>query len=251
MRKRLTQEEFIAKAKEVHGEKYDYSKAVYLGRKYKVCIICPEHGEFWQLVGGHLQGHGCPKCKAASLRKKRYGVGRVLTDEYVYHEEAYKVWQEMLRRCYTDRFKAYRGCSICDEWLIYDNFRDWFYLRYKEGYQIDKDWIVQGNKIYSPQTCCLVPPSINSLIVNYRGRKNGLPVGVCCDKRVRKYYPKMCHDGKKTTFGGYFDTPEGAFAVYKKSKESHIRQIAEEYKNEIEPRVYEAMLRYEVKLDEE
>jgi len=58
----LTLEEFIKRAKEIHGDKYDYSKVNYKGRLYKVCILCPEHGEFFQFANIHLQGHGCPKC---------------------------------------------------------------------------------------------------------------------------------------------------------------------------------------------
>lgn len=53
---------FIAKAKEVHGDKYDYSKAKYVNARSKVCIVCPEHGEFWQSPDSHTQGRGCPKC---------------------------------------------------------------------------------------------------------------------------------------------------------------------------------------------
>ena len=53
---------FIEKAKKVHGEKYDYSKVEYVNAKTKVCIICPEHGEFWQTPTHHLSGSGCPKC---------------------------------------------------------------------------------------------------------------------------------------------------------------------------------------------
>ena len=53
---------FISKANEVHGDKYDYSKVEYIDSKTKVCIICPEHGEFWQVPAKHLYGRGCPKC---------------------------------------------------------------------------------------------------------------------------------------------------------------------------------------------
>ena len=60
----LTKEEFIKKAKEIHGNKYDYSKVEYVKSNIKVCIICSEHGEFWQEANSHLQEHGCPKCKA-------------------------------------------------------------------------------------------------------------------------------------------------------------------------------------------
>lgn len=54
--------EFIDKAKKIHGEKYDYSKVEYKNSKTKVCIICPEHGEFMQIPNSHLMGCGCPKC---------------------------------------------------------------------------------------------------------------------------------------------------------------------------------------------
>ena len=60
--KRLTTDEFIIRAKDIHGNKYDYSKSVYINAATKVCIICPEHGEFWQLPNNHLKGCGCPKC---------------------------------------------------------------------------------------------------------------------------------------------------------------------------------------------
>lgn len=56
-------EKFIEKAKVKHNEKYDYSKVVYVNSKTKICIICPEHGEFWQQPRHHLSGSGCPKCK--------------------------------------------------------------------------------------------------------------------------------------------------------------------------------------------
>ena len=62
--KKLTAEQFIEKAKQVHGDKYDYSKIEYINNYTKVCIICKEHGEFWQTPAMHLYGNGCPKCKA-------------------------------------------------------------------------------------------------------------------------------------------------------------------------------------------
>lgn len=58
----LTQDEFLARAIEKHGNKYDYSKAEYVNSTGKVCIICPKHGEFWQRATHHIHGHGCPKC---------------------------------------------------------------------------------------------------------------------------------------------------------------------------------------------
>lgn len=63
----MTKEEFVLKAKKIHGNKYDYSKVEYKNNRTKVCIICQEHGEFWQLPTHHLAGHGCKKCAAEKL----------------------------------------------------------------------------------------------------------------------------------------------------------------------------------------
>lgn len=57
-----TNEKFIQKSREVHGDKYDYSKIEYTGNKNKICVVCPEHGEFWQSASSHLNGCGCSKC---------------------------------------------------------------------------------------------------------------------------------------------------------------------------------------------
>lgn len=73
-RGRKTTEEWIEEAKKVHGDKYDYSKVEYKGTKEKVCIICPEHGEFWQTAGGHLSGNGCKKC---------VGLNKPTTEEWI------------------------------------------------------------------------------------------------------------------------------------------------------------------------
>ena len=71
MPKKKTKEEFIKDARKVHGDKYDYSKVVYVGSKIKVCIICPKHGKFWQRPNEHIQGNGCPKCGIENRSENR------------------------------------------------------------------------------------------------------------------------------------------------------------------------------------
>ena len=78
--RKLTQEEWIKKAINVHGNKYDYSKVEYVNSRTKVCIICPEHGEFWQEANGHLMGQGCKKC---------YGNEKMTTEGFI--EKAKKI----------------------------------------------------------------------------------------------------------------------------------------------------------------
>lgn len=80
---RIGLERFIKKAREIHGNKYDYSKAVYIDNKKKIAIICPKHGEFFQRPDNHLHGSGCPKCvcrkvknKKVNIKVKRYKLSR-------------------------------------------------------------------------------------------------------------------------------------------------------------------------------
>lgn len=68
--KKLNTETFILRSKEKHHNKYDYSKVVYRNSITKVCIICPEHGEFYAFPNNHLNGNGCPKCKGSNLEQK-------------------------------------------------------------------------------------------------------------------------------------------------------------------------------------
>ena len=78
-RSNLTNDEFLEKARKVHGDKYDYSKVEYINNNTKICIICPEHGEFWQVPSGHLRGRGCPKCGLLSVSKKK----QISFDDYL------------------------------------------------------------------------------------------------------------------------------------------------------------------------
>lgn len=95
---KLTTEEFIARAKAVHGDKYDYSKVEYVDSKTKVCIICKEHGEFWQTPYSHLNGHGCSKCAYEFKRQRHiYSQEEIIKklhslfgDRYSYNKVVYK-----------------------------------------------------------------------------------------------------------------------------------------------------------------
>ena len=88
--KKLTTKEFVEKAKQIHGDRYDYSKVDYISAETKVCIICPEHGEFWQTPHQHLNRNGCPKCaknhtitqeefikRANEIHKEKYDYSKV------------------------------------------------------------------------------------------------------------------------------------------------------------------------------
>lgn len=98
MSKKLTTEEFIEKARKIHGNKYDYSKVVYVNSQTKVCIICPIHGEFWQRPNDHLNGYGCNKCGIIKTNLKNSSklndfitkVKKIHNNKYIYDETLLK-----------------------------------------------------------------------------------------------------------------------------------------------------------------
>lgn len=249
MRKK-TAEQFIAEAKAVHGGKYDYSKTEYRTNREKILVICPEHGEFWQSPKSHLRGHGCPKCHLCSMHK--YGIA-ICDIPNSCHEDYYNTWRSMLDRTlgdvYKKKYPTYAECSVCEEWLTLSNFKRWFEAPengYQDGYHIDKDILIKGNKVYSPQTCCFVPPSINLLFV-HKKKRNNMPAGVTL--KANRFTSQVHIDGEKIYLGCYA-TPEEAFNVYKDVKERHIKSVAESYFKEgkITKKVYDALMKYEVEI---
>ena len=84
-RGRITTEEFIERARKVHGDKYDYSKVEYKGYNTKICITCPIHGEFWQTPSNHLSGKGCAICSMSHLEKDIMQFFQNEKIEYIYN----------------------------------------------------------------------------------------------------------------------------------------------------------------------
>ena len=100
-----TSENFISRARKVHGDKYDYSRVVYKNSMEKVCIICPTHGEFWQRPVDHLHNHGCAKCS---------GVGKFSTEEFIKVSNAvHNGYYDYSRVNYVNNRK--KVCIICPE----------------------------------------------------------------------------------------------------------------------------------------
>ena len=83
MAKKISKEEFIARSNNIHNNKYDYSKVEYVNNKTKVCIICPEHGEFWQPPKNHLLGQGCPICGEEIARKCKKNDYQKFIDRFI------------------------------------------------------------------------------------------------------------------------------------------------------------------------
>ena len=167
---------------------------------------------------------------------------------------SYKMWEGMIARCYNERIRhkhpTYWNCDVCRDWIVYSNFKAWFddpNNGYKKGYELDKDILVKGNRIYSPSTCCFVPQEINKLFTKNNKQRGDCPIGVGFENG--KFRAKLQPNGKVISLG-YYDTKEEAFNAYKKAKEERIKNIAESYYTEgkITKRVYNAIMKYEVEI---
>ena len=179
------------------------------------------------------------------------GEGKYKTSINRKRTKAYDTWRAMIERCYSDLYKhknpTYKGCKVCDEWLCFQNFAEWFYENYyevgQEQMNLDKDILVKGNKIYSPSTCIFVPKKINLLFIKRDSCRGDLPVGVVLEKEA------VTNPYRATVTGniiGWFKTPHEAFLSYKLNKELLIQSIAEEYRDKIPNKLYEAMINYKV-----
>ena len=159
----------------------------------------------------------------------------------------------MLWRCYDPKFHlkepSYIGCTVCDDWLLFSNFKEWFDKNYIEWYQLDKDILVKGNKVYSPQTCCFVPKEINYLFVKCNGSRGQHPLGVSYHSQRNKFQVSMgiSNIGKHL---GLFNTANEAFKAYKTAKEAYIKEVATKYytSGKINERVYQSLMKYEVEI---
>ena len=182
---------------------------------------------------------------------KVYGVGELGVGKYSSRINAiktkeYNAWIAMLQRCYDiklhKRHPSYKQCIVCEDWLNFQNFAEWFINNYIENYQLDKDLLIQENKLYSPETCCFVPQEVNLALIKPMNKRE-LPLGVY--KHCHKFVVHIKYN-KVSKYINIFSTIEEAANCYKEEKEKQLRQLAEKYKNIIASNTYIALLNYKI-----
>lgn len=202
--------------------------------------------------------------------KSVYGVGMVGEKYPIWIDnikvcKEYNTWKNMLHRCFDAREKekrpTYKDTSCCNEWLLYENFYEWLHSQENfdkwingDKWCLDKDILVKGNKIYSPETCCLVPNRVNVLFTKSNANRGECPIGV--HKYKDKYRANISVFNQDTNkkvnkhLGYYDDVESGFYFGYKPEKERIIKQVAqEEYNNgNITEECYNAMMNYEVEI---
>lgn len=186
-------------------------------------------------------------------------IGEEISNNYT-QTISYNYWYAMLRRVYSEKQlklkPTYKQVEVCEEWLNYTNYKQWFDKNYytiqDQQMELDKDILDKGNKIYCPEKCIFVPHNINSLFTKSNKARGDLPIGVYFKKKNNKYCSQcntITKEGKRyNAYLGLFNTPEEAFYAYKTFKENYIKEVADEYRDRIPQKLYEAMYRYEVKI---
>lgn len=121
----------------------------------------------------------------------------------------YRRWFTMLSRSYSAKVQSdqptYEGCSVCEEWHLFSNFKAWMEKQDWEGKHLDKDLLVIGNKVYSPKTCVFVSGVVNTFVIDCGSARGSLPIGVYWHKRDEKFVAQCSNPfTKKREFLGYF-----------------------------------------------
>ena len=248
-------------------EKLNLAKNYYIGKiyitneNYKITVIGYENKKkvSIQFENGYITNVMINNIKKGAIKNPYhpsvfnlgyYGVGKYRAKINRVDTKSYKTWYNMFLRCYSKKIQekqpTYTVCSIDERWHNFQNFAEWYEENYKEGFQLDKDILIKGNKIYSPETCCFVPQKINILFIKNNINRGKYPIGVV--KEGNRYIAclKLGHGIQK--YLGTFDTIEEAFNAYKIAKEAYIKEVANKWKDQITEECYEAMYNYKVEI---
>lgn len=164
---------------------------------------------------------------------------------------AHAFWSGILTRCYSklylSEYPSYTGCSIDPAWRDFECFEKWFNNNYVEGFSLDKDILVKGNKVYSESTCVFIPQRINALLLNGKAKRGKYCLGVSYMHDRKRFVATLQRDGKNKRIGT-FKTEIEAFECYKAAKEEYIQKVANEYKEVLDPRIFKILINYKIEI---
>ena len=168
----------------------------------------------------------------------------------------YQQWYSMITRCYSERyhirFPTYIGCYVSDEFKDYSKWREWYdnYPYKQDGWHMDKDLLIKGNKVYSEDTCVFLPKEINLVLTKSTKTRGNKLIGVYWDRAKKAFRAQVSKNKGKQEHLGYFKTEIEAFNAYKTAKEAYLKELADKYKDILDPRAYEALYNYTVDIDD-
>ena len=179
-------------------------------------------------------------------------VNGVITKEY-------DLWSSMLERCYSTTLKkkypTYEGCEVSDNFKYYEYFYEWCHKQIGFGvdgngnsFQLDKDLLVKGNKVYSETVCVFLPNEINSLLTKRTASRGEYLIGVSWSNPHKSFVARVNKNKGESEHLGLFNTEIEAFNAYKTAKESFIKEQANKWKDKIDERAYNALMNYTVEI---
>ena len=175
-------------------------------------------------------------------------VNRVKTKEYV-------LWLNMFQRCYSTTLKkrnpTYEGCEVSNNFKYFEYFYEWCNKQIgfnNEGWQLDKDLLIKGNKVYSEDFCVFIPSDINLLLTKSTASRGEYLIGVSWCKTNKAFKAQVSRSKGKSEYLGLFKTETEAYNAYKIAKESFVKEQANKFKSQIDPRAYEALMNYTVEI---
>lgn len=181
------------------------------------------------------------------------GYGIYKTREGNVKTKAYIKWGSMLTRCYSEKYiksQNYINCTVCEEWKNYQNFAKWYYkneyqLPNNEKLELDKDIKIKGNKIYSPDTCLLLPHILNTIFLDGKNDRGLYKIGVTKTKN-NKYTASCMNENGENKYIGIYSTEQEAYNAYITKKKEIVDNVVDKYKTFLPKDVYEAVKNYKI-----
>ena len=169
----------------------------------------------------------------------------------------YDLWKSMLRRCYSDTHKkkrpTYEGCEVSDNFKSFEYFYEWCNKQIGfgvSGFELDKDLLMKGNKVYSENTCVFIPQEINTVLIKRTASRGNHLIGVYWCNTNKVFVAQVRKNKGKSERLGLFNTEIEAFNAYKTAKESFVKEQANKWKSQIDLRAYGALMNYTVNIDD-
>ena len=229
--------------------KYNDSKDVeiqFLKTGYETTV------ELGNIKKGDVKDPYVPSVFGVGILGAKYpsAVNGILTKEY-------ELWKSMLQRCYSDTYQkqrpTYIGCEVSDNFKSYEYFYEWCHKQIGfgvEGFELDKDLLIKGNKVYNESTCVFLPKEINLLLIKRESLRGEYLIGVYWHKTNKAFVARVAKNKGKQEYLGSFKTELEAFNAYKEAKEAFVKEQANKWKDKIDPRAYNALMSYEVSIDD-
>lgn len=240
----------MIEAKEYYkGRKYltnssGYATIVAYESSYKVLIEFEDNTRRYVRIGDLKRG------QVKNLNKPSYkGVGYDTKVGVEVDTLLRSRWSTAIDRCYgkpnkNGKSDGYKGVTLCDAWLDYAEFYKYWKGKFVKDFEIDKDLLCVGNKVYSPEFCVMLPPEINKAIRVNRKSGSTLPLGIT-ENGSGGYRAKTSFKGKES-YSSTVTCPKEAFLWYKNFKETLAKSLAEKWRGKIEDRAYQALYNLEM-----